>query len=153
MNPQFGTGMPFVMPQMQPMPQMQFVNPMMMVMNQNADEEWLKGFQMGVEEVNNLQQQQQATSGGLKVNAVFKTTQGLTTNMIFDYGITIDQALAQYLNRVGRPELIGNLQNKICFLYNAKQLNFGDQTKVEEFFKNIVMPKIVVNDTQNVIGA
>ena len=152
MNPQFGTGMPFVMPQMQPMPQMQFVNPMMMVMNQNADEEWLKGFQMGVEEVNNMQKQQEA-SNVPKINAIFKTTQGLTTNMRFDFGTTIDQALGQYLKRVGKPELIGNLQNKICFLYNAKQLNFGDQSKVEVFFNNMVTPKIVVNDTQNVIGA
>ena len=62
MNPQFGMGMPFVMPQMQPMPQMQFVNPMMMGMNQNEDEEWLKGFQMGVEEVNNMQKQQEASN-------------------------------------------------------------------------------------------
>ena len=73
--------------------------------------------------------------------------------MRFDFGTTIDQALGQYLKRVGRPELIGNLQNKICFLYNAKQLNFGDQSKVEVFFNNMVTPKIVVNDTQNVIGA
>ena len=152
MNPQFGMGMPFVMPQMQPMPQMQFVNPMMMGMNQNEDEEWLKGFQMGVEEVNNMQKQQEA-SNVPKINAIFKTTQGLTTNMRFDFGTTIDQALGQYLKRVGKPELIGNLQNKICFLYNAKQLNFGDQSKVEVFFNNMVTPKIVVNDTQNVIGA
>ena len=66
-------GMPFEMPQIQPMPQMPFVNPLMMGMNQNIDKKWLKGFQMGVDEVNNLQQQQ-AASQGLKVNTVFKTT-------------------------------------------------------------------------------
>ena len=152
MNPQFRNGMPFVMPQMQPMPQMQFVNPMMMGMNQNEDEEWLKGFQMGVDEVNNLQQQQQAAAGP-KVNVVFKTTQGLVTNMVFDYGTTVDQALAQYLKRVGKPELIGNLGNEICFLFNANHLKFGNQTKVEVFFKGFFNPKVVVNDTKNVIGA
>ena len=148
MNPQFGMGMPmnFGMPQ----PQMPF-NPMG-GMNPSEDEEWLKGFQMGVDEVNNLQQQQQAAAGP-KVNVVFKTTQGLTTNMVFDYGTTIDQALAQYLKRVGKPELIRNLGNDICFLFNAKQINFGNQTKVEVFFQGVFNPKVVVNDTKNVIGA
>ena len=148
MNPQFGMGMPMNFGMIQP--QMS-LNPMG-GMNPSEDEEWLKGFQMGVDEVNNLQQQQQAAAGP-KVNVVFKTTQGSVTNMVFDYVTPVDRALAQYLKRVGKPELIGNLGNEICFLFNANHLKFGNQTKVEVFFKGVFNPKVVVNDTKNVIGA
>jgi hypothetical protein len=148
MNPQFGMGMGFGMPQM-PM-QTQF----MMGMSPNENEEWLKGFQMGVDEVNNAQaQDNDANAPGPKLNVIFKTTQGTTHTLVYNYGITIDQALSKYLNRVGRPELYDQKSNKICFLFNASQLKFGDQTKIEVFFKGVTNPKVVVNDVHNLIGA
>ena len=158
MNPQFGMPMNFGMPAMQPMAQMQPMVGMpqmgMGMMNQNENEEWLKGFQMGVDEVSNTQgQDNDANSPGPKINVIFKTTQGTTHTLVYNYGTTIDQALSKYLNRVGRPELIGDTTNKICFLYNAAQLKFGDQTKVENFFKNVNNPKVVVNDVNNLISA
>lgn len=126
----------------------------MMGMNMNENEEWLKGFKMGVEEINNTQaQDNDANTPGPKINVIFKTTQGTTHTLVYNYGTTIDQALSKYLNRVGRPELIGDTTNKICFLFNAAQLKFGDQTKVENFFKNVNNPKVVVNDVNNLIGA
>ena len=153
MNNQFGMpmNMGFGMQGMG-MPGMQMGNQFMM--NSNENEEWLKGFQMGVDEVNNTgSQDNDANSPGPKINVIFKTTQGTTHTLVYNYGTTIDQALTKYLNRVGRPELIGDTSNKICFLFNAAQLKFGDQTKVEAFFKNINNPKVVVNDVNNLIGA
>ena len=73
--------------------------------------------------------------------------------MVYTYGTTIEQALEKYLKKVGRPELIRDNTNKICFLFNATQLKFGNKTKVEVFFKNINNPKVVVNDVNNLIGA
>ena len=130
------------------------MNMNMNMMDMGQDEEWLKGFKMGVEEVNNTgDQDSDANSPGPKINVIFKTTQGTTHTMVYNYGTTIDKGLAKYLNRVGRPDLIGDKSNKICFLFNAAQLKFGDQTKVETFFKNVNNPKVVVNDVNNLIGA
>ena len=148
MNPNFGMGVPMNMNMnmnMQGMPQ-----GMNMAMMDN--EEWLKGFQMGVEEVNALDQQE-SQNDGPKINVIFKTTQGTTTAMVYDYGTSIDKSLEKYLKRVGRPDLYQQKSNKICFLFNAAQLKIGDQTKVENFFKNVQNPKVVVNDVNNLIGA
>ena len=148
MNPNFGMGVPMNMNMnmnMQGMPQ-----GMNMAMMDN--EEWLKGFQMGVDEVNALAQQE-SQNDGPKINVIFKTTQGTTTAMVYDYGTTIDKSLEKYLKRVGRPDLYQQKSNKICFLFNAAQLKIGDQTQVENFFKNVQNPKVVVNDVNNLIGA
>ena len=173
MNPQFGMGMNMGfgmqgMPNMgmpnMGMPNMGMPNMANMNMgnmnmgnfmqNQGEEEEWMKGFKMGVEEVNNTGEQDgDANTPGPKMNVIFKTTQGTAHTMVYNYGTTIDQALAKYLNRVGRPDLIGDKSNKICFLFNAAQLKFKDQTKVEAFFKNVNNPKVVVNDVNNLIGA
>ena len=152
MNTQFGMGMGFGMPQM---PQMPMQNQFMMGgMGANENEEWMKGFQMGVEEVNNAKSQDnEANNPGPKLNVIFKTTQGTTHTLVYNYGITIDQALFKYLQRVGKPELYEEKSNKICFLFNAAQLKFGDQTKIEVFFKGVTNPKVVVNDVHNLIGA
>ena len=150
MNPNFVMGVPMNMNMnmnMQGMPQDMNMNMAMM-----DNEEWLKGFQMGVEEVNALNQQE-SQNDGPKINVIFKTTQGTTTAMVYDYGTSIDKSLEKYLKRVGRPDLYQQKSNKICFLFNAAQLKIGDQTKVENFFKNVQNPKVVVNDVNNLIGA
>ena len=145
MNPQFGMGMGFGMPQM-PM-QTQF----MMGMSPNENEEWLKGFQMGVQEVNSMANSEE-NQPGPKLNIVFNTTQGTLHNLVLPYGTTISQAIEKYLNRVGRPDLFGK-PDQLCFLVNAQKLQFNDQTPIEQYFKNNLNPKIVVNDTNNLIGA
>ena len=126
---------------------------MNMMMNNNEDEEWLKGFQMGVDEVNNtgVNTDPDLNTPGPKFNALFQTTVGTKKNVILSHGTTIDQALRKYLNLVNKPDLVNS--NKISFLFNAAKLSFGDQTKVENFFKNITNPKVIVNDTSNLIGA
>ena len=124
-----------------------------MNMGMMDNEEWLKGFQMGVEEINAANAQEEQLNSGPKINVIFKTTQGTTTAMVYEYGTTIDKALEKYLKRVGRPDLYREKSNKICFLFNAAQLKIGDQIKVENFFKNVQNPKVVVNDVNNLIGA
>ena len=126
----------------------------MNMMNMNNDEEWMKGFKMGVEEVSGGQSDD-LDDGKPKINAIFKTTQGVSHNLVYSYGTTIDAVLKKYLKRVNREDLINDEKNKgkICFLFNAAQLKFGDNTPIEQFFKGILNPKVVVNDVNNLIGA
>ena len=105
------------------------------------DEVWMRGFKMGVEEVNILD----------NINIIFKTSQGLTTNMTYSYGTTINEVLNKYLKQVGRPDLIGDKGGKINFLYNATKLEFGDQTTVESKFKSDNQ-RVTVVDINNIIG-
>ena len=132
---------------------MGMMNMNMMNMNMNNDEEWMKGFKMGVEEVNGTQTED--LGNGPKINVIFKTTQGVTHTLVYNYGTTIDEVLRKYLKRVNREDLLNDEQTrgKICFLFNAAQLKFGSNTKIEEFFKGISNPKVVVNDVNNLIGA
>ena len=81
---------------------------------------------------------------GPKMNVTFKTTQGITTNMVLKHGTTVGESLKLYLKRVGRPDLIDNLQGRLHFLYNTKNLKFNDTTKIEDFFKNDPLPCIIV---------
>ena len=148
MSPQFQMPMNFGM--QMPM-QANMFNQNMMGQMDDADSEWMKGFQMGVEEVNSSQQEENVA--GPKINIIFRTTQGTTTNMIYPYGITLDQALEKYLARVGRPDLYRDKSNQICFLFNGSQIKFGEQQKVAASCRNITGPKIIVNDVHNLIGA
>ena len=113
-----------------------------MVNQMELDEEWLKGFKMGVQE----------EPSKPKKNIIFKTTQGFSTNLGVDLDLTIDELLKKYLKHVGREELIGVDTGRICFLYNARKLKFGDKTTVKAFFKATENPKIVINDVNNLIG-
>jgi len=132
---------------------MGMMNMNMMQMNMNNDEEWMKGFKMGVEEVAGTQAED--LGDGPKINVIFKTTQGVTHTLVYNYGTTVDDVLKKYLKRVNREDLMNDEQNKgkICFLFNAAQLKFGDKTTIENFFKGISNPKVVVNDVNNLIGA
>ena len=113
-----------------------------------GNNDWMKGLQMTMNEGNQTQEEP-----GPKIKVVFKTTQGKTTNMIYKHGTTVGEALELYLKKVGRPDLINNIQGRLCFLVNAKQLKFNDTTKIEDFFKNTAIPSILVNDVNNLIGA
>ena len=119
-------------------------NNIMMPGKNNNDEECIKGFKMGDKEAN-----EEEYDNSPKINIIFKTTQGVTHKIVCNYGTTIDEVLKKYLNTVNKPELIN--QNKLCFLFNAAQLKFGDKTKVEDYFKGILNPKVVVNDVNHLI--
>ena len=148
MNMMGGMGMPMNM--MGGMP-MQNMNNMNMV--ENNEDDWMEGFKMGVEEVNNPtgNADPDLKTPGPKINVIFHTTQGTKRTIVLSVNLTIDQALKKYLDSVGKPELVNS--DKISFLFNAAKLKFGDTTTVGNYFRNINNPKIVVNDTANLIGA
>ena len=126
---------------------------MMNIMGGGVEEEWMKGFKMGVDEIKG---NSEPTVSAGKINVIFNTTQGVSHAVPIDFGTTIDQALRKYLGRVGKTELLDDIANtsaKLCFLFNAQQLKFGDNRKIEDFFKNNLNPKIIVNDVHNLIGA
>ena len=118
---------------------------------QNQNEEWLKGFQLGVNEVVGTPDANDAP--GPKLNAIYTTTKGTKTTMVYPHGTTIDKALEEYLKRMGSHDLYLQKSNKICFLFQGSQMKFGDQRTVEQFFGFNTAPKIIVNDVHSLIGA
>ena len=104
----------------------------------NGNEEWLKGYKMGVEEIN------EEFNDGPKINVCFKTTQGIMHRIVVNIGTTIDQLLTKYLLLVKRPDLIGNKSNEIVFLYSGCKLRFGDKNTVGNYFKGVSNPIIIV---------
>ena len=76
------------------------------------------------------------------MNVVFTTTSGRTTNMVFNYGTTIDEILKKYLKRVNREDMIG--KKEIGFLFYGNNLRFGDKTPIEQKFKGVCNPKVNV---------
>ena len=148
-----GMGMPNMnmnMMQMGGMPNMNMMN--MMSMGEGEDD-WMQGFKMGVDEVNNAgaNNDPDSSGSGPKINILFTTTIGTKRNVVLNQNITVDKALRKYLDIIGKPELANS--DKISFLFNAAKLKFGDNTPIQNFFKNISNPKVVVNDTNNLIGA
>ena len=86
-----------------------------------------------------------------KYNIIFVSTQGVSYNIYYNYGTTIDEVLKAYLNEAETPELIDDRTNRIDYLFNATRLRFGDETTIETFFRNFINPRIIVNDIQNLI--
>ena len=84
-----------------------------------------------------------------KYNIIFVSTQGVSYNIYYNYGTTIDEVLKAYLNEAETPELIDDRTNRIDYLFNARRLRFGDETTIETFFRNFINPRIIVNDMQN----
>ena len=113
----------------------------LMGMNNNVDDEWIKGFNMGIAEVNEIEKVDNTNI----INIIFKTDRGLTFSLFFKYGTTIDEVLKKFFYKVNRPDLI-NHKGKITFLFNARQLEFGDKTKIEDFFNFIPNPNVVINN-------
>ena len=83
----------------------------------------------------------------------FKTTGGAKHEIeIFNDYETTSSLLKRYLKTVNRPDLIEDKSNKIIFIYNARKIQFGDNIKLIELFKNDFKPIIVVNDPNCLIN-
>ena len=82
-----------------------------------------------------------------KMNIIFKNTNGSKYQISVNYGTTIDQLLNIYLKQMNEGNLY--LYNKICFLYNATQLKQGNNTPIENFFRNSINPVVIANDISN----
>ena len=125
-------------------------NPMMMMMmpmnfNMNNmkiggnEEDWMKGYKLAMEE-----EPKNKKDIIEKKIIIFKTTYGTKIQLCVDYGTTVGDVLIKYLLKINRPELINS--SAISFLYNARKIQFGDKTKIEDFFGCNEYPNIVVND-------
>ena len=75
---------------------------------------------------------------------LFSNVKGYKNVLKLNYGTTIDQMLRIYLKIIKR-EFLYNDNQKVCFIYNAKKIKFGNKTRIECFFRYIDFPKIIVN--------
>ena len=82
----------------------------------------------------------------------FRSTTGSSWDMADYIPDSVEGLLNLFLREVGKPGLKNDIPNKLCFLYNAKQMKPGDKTTLKNFFKNDKNPKVVVNDINNLLG-
>ena len=125
----------------------------MMANNPVEEEEWMKGFTLGVQEVASSNQEEEEDDGSPKINCIFTTTKGKKTNVVVPVNMSIDKALHKYLKRVGSEDLYNQKSKDICFLYNGTNLKYGETKSVGEFFGINKNPNVIVNDVNNLIGA
>ena len=109
------------------------------------NDEWMKGFKMAVEEVNELNSKLE------NYNVIFKTTRGKKTNIKVGKGTTLSHLIEKYFERINRKSLMGN--NKIVFIYNGDKILYNNNnTPVEDFFKNLSLSIITILDTSDLLG-
>ena len=132
-------------------------NPMNMNMNMQGmnmgggNEDWLSGYKMAMNE-NQANEEDNSASLGNNINFIFKTTQGVVTNVFINPQKTMGELIQVYLKRMGKPELI-NKKGGVCFLYNANKITFDDKRIIDDFFRGNNTPIIMVNDIHSLIGA
>ena len=148
-------GQGFGMPMMVQNPMM-FANNNMNMMNpgMNIGGNWMNIYSK-MNNMNNMNNNMPFPNplGQRKINVIFKTTMGVSTNVLIDYGKTMSDLFKVYLKKVDKIELY-NTKNTIYFLFNANKVSFTEQAKVEDFFKiSPTHPTIVVNDVKGLIGA
>ena len=107
-------------------------------------------------DINTNSEQKKENEEEKRINIIFRTTLGLTTNISFNENGSIGDLIKLYLKRVDRPDLISSLMNgdkRIAFLWNGNLLDINDTKKAKDFFKGVNNTRIVVNDINNLIGA
>ena len=72
-----------------------------------------------------------------KMNIIF-TYRGFTYIFICDYGTKIKDVLDKFSNRVGKRK------NKYRFLFNARDLDYNDERKIENFSSNHNKYQIII---------
>ena len=130
------------------------MNYMMPGMNTGGNMDWASIYNNNILQNNNNINMNNSVFGapGNKINVVFKTTMGVTTNVLIDRGKTMSYLFEVYLKKVDKYELF-NKPNTIFFLFNAKRFDFLDAHKVEDIFSVTPNPTIVVNDIRGLIGS
>ena len=120
-------------------------NPMMeMNLMNNEDDDWLKGFKQGIEEINK-------TSKKFIYNILFKTTSGKKTALSLDSETTSKEMINQYFNKIEKHFLLKDMKKKaISFLFNAREIIY-DNEKIENIFRENNNPIILVHDKKNII--
>ena len=127
------------------------MNMNMQGMNMGGNEDWLSGYKMAMSE-NQSNEDADSAPGGNNINCIFKTTQGVVTNVFINPQKTMGELIQVYLKRMGKPELI-NKKDGVCFLYNANKIKFDDKRVIDDFFRGNTSPIIMVNDIHSLIGA
>ena len=79
-----------------------------------------------------------------KMNVIFKTSSGKLFHFNVDYGTTVKELLKKFFDRIGRPDLMGC--KYIIFIFNAKKIEYENQTPIEKFFDTVGDPVIIVSD-------
>ena len=97
----------------------------------------------------NIQQLQ--NNGDRKVNVVLSTTMGIKVNMRVNFGKRVCDLIELYFKLINREDLYRQPQD-LCFICNAKKIDFKDQTPVELFFRS-GFANITINDVRGLIGA
>ena len=91
------------------------------------------------------------TGEPMKLNCIFKTTQGQSFNIPFSEERTVEDLILTFFRRVDREILFK--EGGIAFLYNAEKMEYHNQQKIKQFFKTNFNPVIMVIDIKNLIGA
>ena len=130
-------------------------------MNYGGNNNWMCGYtaannfqnqMLNLNQNNNIYNSNFQPQGqDLKLNFVFKTSQGKRFNLLFNYGRTVEDLILTFFKRVDREDLF--TKGGVAFVYNATQIDYHLQKKVEEFFKFNANPLILVLDVNNLIGA
>ena len=85
-----------------------------------------------------------------KKNILFKTTSGLIRSIIISTNHSISTLIKKYVARIGMN--YESAKKRLCFIFSSQKLKFGDLTKIKDFFRFELIPKITVNDIGNLIG-
>ena len=80
-----------------------------------------------------------------KINLIFRIDQGKKQNIVLDYGTTINKAFIKFLKTIGKPELIGENEDKIGFIFGATHINFWDQRRTERVFPSNSITEVFIN--------
>ena len=76
-----------------------------------------------------------------KFNVTFKTTVGKRINLVVDYDVTVEELLNKYIN-----EYYGPVKGRLVFIYNASEIKRNEKRTIENFFKPVIHPQIIVNN-------
>jgi len=74
---------------------------------------------------------------------IFKSMEGDTKILNFDLGTTINEILMEYIKKINNSKNINN-DYEFSFLFNGNQLHIGDNTKIEQYFRDCYSPYILV---------
>ena len=121
------------------------------------EEDWIYGYKITLDQnhINEKNNSLNSLPQTNNINCIFKTTQGVLTNVSINPEKTMNELIEIYLKKVGKYKLNMdyNGYNRFAFLYNANKIHLYDKITVKNFFKNSINPIIIVNDIQNLLGA
>ena len=85
--------------------------------------------------------QPQKNDKKFKYNVRFNAPGGKTYNLAVDFDITVEELLNKYIN-----EYYGPVKGRLVFLYNARGIKRNEKRTIENFFKGVANPQIIVNN-------